>query len=43
MKENTRKFHQNECSCPLIDDPMLYLDIGQYDDGLSVLVVLDGT
>ena len=41
-KENTKKFHQTEGSGPLIDDPRLYLDLGQYRHGPSVPKVLYG-
>ena len=40
MKENNNKFYQTEGSCPLTNNPRLYLDLGQYGDGPSVPEVL---
>ena len=43
MKENTKKFHQNEGSCLLLDDPRLYLELEQYVNGTIVTATIDGT
>ena len=38
-----KKYHQNEGSCPLLDDPWLYLAIGALGEGPQVEDSLDGT
>ena len=43
MKENTKKIHQTEGSCPLLSDPRIYIDLGKYGDGPNFTAVLDVT
>ena len=41
MAENVKKYHHNEESCPLLDDPRLYSYIGDFIEGPQIEAILD--
>ena len=43
MAENVKNYHQTKVAYSVLDDPQLYLDIGDFDEGPQVEVILDGT
>ena len=41
IEENLEEYHHTEGSCPLLDDPWLYLDIGDFGEGPHVEDIID--
>ena len=42
IAENVKKYHQIEGAFPLLDDTMLYLDIGDFGEGPQVEAIIYG-
>ena len=43
ISENLKKYHQTKGAFPLLDDPLLYLDIGDFGDSPEVKAILYST